>query len=46
MRKNISGYIAWDKELSNENRGGLEGKGLPKKPKMEAVSRKMWRDKN
>lgn len=28
IRKNISSYIAWDKKLSNENRGGLKGENL------------------
>lgn len=37
MRKNMSSYIAWDKKLSNENRDGLEGKTLTRKPEMEIV---------
>lgn len=46
MRKKISGHVAWDRKLSNENRGGQEGKTLTRKTKVEIPLWKMGREKS
>lgn len=46
MRKKISGHVAWDRKLSNENRGSQEGKTLTRKTKVEIPLWKMGREKS
>lgn len=46
MRKKISSHTAWDMRLNNENRGGLEGESLTRKPKMEILLWKIGKANN